>query len=365
MRFLKDYFYILTFLSLTNEIAAAKIQPKIMTHPIANTVLAQFSDAYGYKSKKYIAPLIIKALDQNALASFCSKKINAPDVYVASRKLLPEDLIMCNKEGINDFIELRMGFGGLLVLASPSLNLKNISLPDLYKIVAKFDYKNGLVIPNTTQRWGDISQNGDLLTSAPILIFVPHKSSDLRDIFEDRILGEGCQTLPHITKINLANPKLYKELCLDTRADNVLTEINLSDKESIPSVLLARKKGRITFAPLSAFLQPDLVKNLVAINGFIPTIDTIKNAKYPLSAPIYLYVKISSLKATPALQSFLKYIYSIQNKDHSVLDATGYVPLSPEEMTEQFHLVSQGKANYRLEELPSDNTPPLPTQLQN
>ncbi|AIK96009.1 PstS family phosphate ABC transporter substrate-binding protein [Candidatus Odyssella acanthamoebae] len=365
MRFLKDYFYIITLLSITNETAAAKIQPKIATHPIANTILTQFSDAYGRKSKKYIAPLIIKSVGPHALTSFCSKKINALDVYVTSKKLTPEDLVSCSNEGINDFIELRMGFGAIIALASPELNLKNISQQDLYKIVAKFDYKNDITIPNATQIWHDVSKNGDLLTSAPILVFVPRKASSLRDIFEDRILASGCQTRPGITKIRSEKPKLYKELCLDNRSDNVLTEVNLSDKDSTPLALLARKKGIITFAPPSALLQTELAKNLVAINGFKPTIDMIKSEKYPLSAPIYLYVKVSSLKASPGLRSFLKYIYSMQNKDHSALDSSGYMPPSPEEMAEQFHLIMQGKANYRLDEpKPAENTTLSPTALE-
>ncbi|MBW8309012.1 MAG: substrate-binding domain-containing protein [Candidatus Paracaedibacteraceae bacterium] len=347
MRFLKDYFYIIALLSLASNLAAAKLQPKIVTHPLANTILTQFSDSYGRKSKKYIAPLIIKSVDQQALIDFCSKKNNAPDVYGTSRRLSLTDLSPCHDEGIQDFIELKMGSGALITLASPQLNLKNISHHDLYKIVTRFDYKEGNPTPNSTKVWGDVS-NKIPFAADPIRTFVPNKASTLRDIFDDRILLAGCQTLPEITKIKSEKPKVYQELCLASRSDSVVTEANLSDKVSAPSVLIATEKGMITFAPSSALNQPEVVKNLVAINGFKPTLESIKDEAYPLAAPIYLYVKISSLKTSPGLRSFLKYIYSRQNKDHSELDSSGYIPLAPEEMSEQFHLVLKGKPNYQL-----------------
>lgn len=349
MRLLRSLISAVFLLPGCHSYSYGKLQARIVTHPIATTILTRFSEAYGRKSKKYIAPLVVEAVGSHSITNFCSHRTNAADILVAHRRLTPQDLAKCGTEGISDFLELRMGFGAVIALASSGLNIKNISHDELYSAVTKYKYKQGNILQNTTLVWNEVSSNNNTLPSEPIEVFAPAPNTDLRDVFEDRVLVHGCQTNKQISAIRDKKPKLYRDLCLSVRGDAQLKEVNFAAVETSPSQLLKDHHGVIVFAPASALSQADLLNNLISVDGFKPTPENITSDDYPLSAPIYLYVKISTLQSSKGLQNFLKYIYSSQNTDITRLSAAGFIPLSPQEMSQQFQLVAQGSANFHLE----------------
>lgn len=65
----------------------------------------------------------------------------------------------------------------------------------------------------------------------------------------------------------------------------------------------------------------------------LPTPETIESGEYtPLSRPLFLYVRKSSLKENPAVGAFLNYYLSDEGQE--IVAETGYVKLSPAQLEE-------------------------------
>lgn len=349
MLFFRGLLGAVVILFLIFDNAVAKIQARVVTYPIATSILTRLSENFGRESAGYVAPFILESIGHRELEYFCSRRANAADVYVTHRKLTPDDLAQCSKEGITDFIELKMGYAALVVLVTPDLKIGNISYQELYNAATRSKYQSGVVSQNTSAVWHDVEAGGYQLTSDPIIVFIPAQNTGLRGIFDDRILVQGCQANPEILSIKSSRPKLYRDFCQAIRNDNVVTEVDFSEKGFTLPELLANRKGAMILAPASVLDNPELARNVISVDGFRPTRSNVTDEAYPLSAPVFLYVKVSSLQDGGNLRSFLQYLYVAQQRNHAVFDSEGFIPLSPQEITMQIQLLSQSRANYRLE----------------
>jgi phosphate binding protein len=83
-----------------------------------------------------------------------------------------------------------------------------------------------------------------------------------------------------------------------------------------------------------------------------PTPETIESGAYtPLSRPLYLYVKTSSLKDKPAVAAFLNYYLSPEGQD--LVEETGYIRLSPAQLEQTKQTLAEAGAATNL---PADLT---------
>lgn len=349
MSVLKTCFACIILTLFVSDGFAVRLQSKVVTYPIAESILSRFSDSYGGKTKKYVSPLIVSGVGDQLLSSFCEIEPSDADVYVTNRKLNPQDFALCAKEGVNDFIELKLGFGAIVVLASPDLGIKNIGMNELYAATSKFHYKDGQVLLNSSKTWNEIASNGYQLTSTPMDIYVPAVTDLLRDVFNDRIMVQGCQGHPEISRIKEKDPTQYKELCLGIRSDNQVKAVNFYQNGNSPKALLNSHNGILVFASPYVLKDPELRPYIVAVDGFKPSIATIRSDDYPLAAPIFIYIKVADLKTNKGLKNFLKYIYSDKNTDNDVLGAAGFVPLSPGERAEEFYKITREVPNFYAE----------------
>ncbi len=328
---------------------AAKMQAKVVSYPIANTILSQFADAYGTRSKKNLAPLIVKGIGARSISNFCRVDENQPDVLVVHRRLTASDLHSCSLNHLNDLIELELGHGGIVVLASPDLKLSNISAQELYSAISKLTYRDGRVTMNGVYTWSELSSSGYDLPAVPVKVLVPGANADLRDVFEDRILVNGCQADPKILALRAEQPKLFRDLCLGVRSDRAVDDLRQSSKAELLK-MIADQRGVIAFAAPDILLEPGVSQYVVAVDGHKPTYESIRDDSYPLSSPIYMYVKLASLKSIKSLRTFLLYIFSAQNKSVHLSESAGFLSLDDAHRAQQFEVVKAGWPNLRLDQ---------------
>jgi phosphate transport system substrate-binding protein len=329
----------------------AKLQAKIVSYPIANSILSKFADAYGSKSNKNMAPLVVEGIGVRSITNFCSVGQGKPDVLVANRRLTASDFQECSAKNINDLVELELGHGAVVVLASPDLNLSNLSAQDLYLAITKLIYQDGRVRPNSVYTWSELSGNGYDLPAVPIKALIPGANADLRDVFEDRILVNGCQANPRVAVLRTEQPKLFRDLCLGIRSDRAVEDLDSKRQNSAVGLLdvVSSSKGGVVFASPDVLLVPGIDKYVVAVDGHKPTYESIRDDSYPLSTPIYIYVKLASLQTVKSLKSFLRYIFSAQNEAAHLSESAGFLSLDDSARARQFEIVNAGWANFQLE----------------
>ncbi len=342
---------VLFWLALCVLPCQAKLQAKIVSYPIANSILSKFADAYGVKSKKHMAPLVSEGIGIRSIANFCNVDQGKPDVLVVNRRLTASDFQECSANNINDLVELELGYGAVVVLASPDLNLSNLSAQDLYLAITKLIYQDGRVRPNSVYTWSELSGNGYELPSIPIKAIVPGANADLRDVFEDRILVNGCQANSQVAALRTEQPKLFRDLCLGVRSDRAVEDLDSKRQNSTVDLLdvVSSSKGIVVFASPDVLLVPGVDKYVVAVDGHKPTYESIRDDSYPLSTPIYMYVKLASLQTVKSLKSFLRYVFSAQNEAVHLSESAGFLSLDDSARARQFEIVNAGWANFQLE----------------
>ena len=201
------------------------------------------------------------------------------DIQNASRPIAEDEAQLCADNGI-DWYEVEIAYDGLTIVVPESNTFLTCISTDLLN-----------------QIWmGEITNYNEIDPSFPdleIQLFGPDSESGTYDYFNEEILGED-ETGETI------EPAASYEPSSD---DNVLVE-GVSGTE-----------GGLGYFGYAYYEQAQDRLNAVAVTatgdlancvGASP--DTIRSQEYaPLSRPLFIYVKASSLAESPALQEFLRY----------------------------------------------------------
>ena len=126
-------------------------------------------------------------------ASTCSAAASAPsipDVANASRRIKASELEQCNRNGVNQIIEIPVGIDGLaLIEFGAALDRLPLTARDIYAALAA----NPFGRPQTARTWRDVNP---ALPDVPIRVYGPPPTSGTRDSFAELILDQGLRHRP-------------------------------------------------------------------------------------------------------------------------------------------------------------------------
>ncbi|MGI9461025.1 MAG: substrate-binding domain-containing protein [Alphaproteobacteria bacterium] len=278
--------------------------------PYISTTAENWSKMTGKK-----APVVESIGTGAGFKNFCrGMQANSSDVSMASRRIKPSEMAICQKAGVNNIIELIFGYDGIVVVQSK--NAPNMSLLRRDLFLALSSDRRGR---NKTKTWKDVDGK---FSNQPINIYGPGTSSGTRDSFIELVMEPGGKKVfPNMNK------KALKELAVNIRRDGRYIDSGENDNIIINKVKVDNTAlGILGYDYLVA--NKDSVR-AVAIDNVLPTVETINDKTYPLSRPIFLYVKGDTLKKNEDLKKFLKFFMSEKNiGKRSKMARIGLVPLS-------------------------------------
>jgi len=204
------------------------------------------------------------------------KKFSAgeTDISDASRPIKPAEVEACRKNGI-DFIELQVGWDGLSVVINPENTwARQLTVAQLHKIWQ----------PNSkVRRWSDVDPSWP---DQPVKLFGPGSDSGTFDFFCEAINGKE---------------KAHRTDYTPSEDDNVVVSGVAGNKYAMGYFGLAyyeENKDKLQLAAIAAKEGGPFVQ---------PSEKTVVNKTYkPLSRPLFVYVKKSSLKR-PEIQQFVSF----------------------------------------------------------
>ena len=208
------------------------------------------------------------------------------DISDASRPIKPEEAEEAKKNGI-EYLELKVGLDGLTVVTNKENTwAKDVSVEDLKKI-----WTDG----STVKTWKDVNP---AWPAEPIKLYGPDQDSGTYDYFIEEIIGkEG---------------KIRKDYS-PSSDDNQLVQGVEGDK------------GSLGFFGYAYYLEQKDKMNALAINGIVPSDETVKNGTYtPLSRPLYIYVNKKAFAEKPQVKAFVQFY--IKNASE-LLKSVGYISL--------------------------------------
>lgn len=217
---------------------------------------------------------------------------NTPDIANSSSKMKEEEWAKCEAT-VGTVAEVRIGYDGI-VFAS---NIGQLGMPDLTPL----QLWSALHADSTAKLWSDVDAS---LPANEIVVFIPGTKHGTREVFDVKVMEEGC-------KASLAVEKLdddQKKSCVKVRTDGVAVDIDGDYTETL-SRLAANPVGLGVFG--LSFYQNNTDKLEVAtLNSVFPTVETIASGDYPVSRPLFFYVKNAHLSVVPGLKEYIEFFVS-------------------------------------------------------
>ncbi len=307
-------------------------------YPFATVVAEKFG-----KKTRYNTPKIESTGSGGGMKLFCAGNgLNTPDITNASRAIKKSEYKKCQANGVTDITEIQIGFDGIAFANSKKSPQFKLTRKDLFLALAKKvpDPKGGeKLIDNPYTSWNQVNAS---LPNYKIEVLGPPPTSGTRDAFAELAMEGGCKKISWIKAMKKTDKPRYKEICHTVREDGAYIEAGENDNlivqklESNPKVL-----GIFGFSFLEQ--NDDKVQGSI-IEGKSPEFETIADGSYPISRPLFFYVKNSHMKAIPGMPQFLKEFTSeAAFGDEGYLVDKGLIPLDRKQRDEMRMRVKTGK----------------------
>jgi phosphate transport system substrate-binding protein len=261
----------------------------------------------------------------HGFAQFCrSNSLSSPDIQDASRRITAGEFSLCLKNGINELMEIPIGFDGIVVAHRKGLPSPNFTLSQLWLGVAKEVPQGGGFVANPYTSWRQISPE---LPDWPIRVIGPPPTSGTRDSFTELAMMAGCRAAPEVQ--SLTDSAERTRICSTVREDGRWVDAG-EDDQAIVRQIVDGSQGTLGIFGFS-FLEAarDRIEGSL-VGGVDDTAETIASGRYPLSRPLFLYVKRPNIDRIPALRDFLaEYVSDRAMGQEGYLAQIGLVPLPP------------------------------------
>ena len=305
--------------------AGARQQIRIVgsstVYPFSVAVAERFRQA----NPNFQAPVVESTGTGGGMNLFCAGVgPTHPDVSNASRRIKASELELCNRNGVNQVVELSVGIDGLALIESAGRPTNfRLSARDVYAALAATPFGR----PQTARNWSDVNPS---LPNVPIRVYGPPPTSGTRDSFVELVLDPGCNSDPAMEALKESDSDRHKQVCSRIREDGAFIEAGENDNLLVQRV--AENQGAVGVLGYS-FLEEngDRVRG-IPIGGITPTAETIQNFTYPGARRLYIYVKGEHLNVIPGLREFLATWQQGWNPG-GFLSQAGLIPLPDAERT--------------------------------
>jgi phosphate transport system substrate-binding protein len=298
-------------------------------YPFATVVAEQFGKTTAFKT-----PKIESTGSGGGLKLFCAGVgVEHPDITNASRRIKKSEVDKCAANGIKDVIEIKIGYDGIVMANSKKATAFKLTRKDIFlALAAKVpDPKGGTnLVENPYRTWKDVNPS---LPAVKIEVLGPPPTSGTRDAFLELAMEKGGQTFDWIKKMRKKDKKAYKMITHTIREDGAYIEAGENDNlivqklQANPSAL-----GIFGFSFLDQ--NTDKIQGSY-IEGTAPTFDNIADGKYPVSRPLFFYVKKAHVNVIPGMKEYLDEFTSEKAwGPDGYLPEKGMIPMPPAERKE-------------------------------
>ncbi len=308
----------------TTAVLAQRDQVRIVgsstVYPFSTKVAEQFGRTSSFKT-----PVVESTGSGGGIKLFCAGVgVTHPDIANASRAIKSSEVEMCRKNGVSDITEVKIGYDGIVVANSKKHKPYEFSLRQLFLALAKeIPGDDGKLTPNPYTKWNEIDPG---LPAEKIEVLGPPPTSGTRDAFVELAMEAGCKTWGWVKDLKGSDKNRYKSICHSIREDGVYVEAGENDN-LIVQKLDANPTALGIFG--FSFLDQNLDKlHGATIEGVEPTFDNIAEQTYPVSRPLFFYVKDAHANVIPGIKEYVAEFTSDRAwGDEGYLSEIGLIPL--------------------------------------
>ena len=315
-------------LAIAASPAFARDQIRIVGSSTVYPFTTAVAEAFG-KSSGMKTPVVESTGTGGGFKLFCEGAgEDTPDFTNASRPIKKSEFEACQKNGVTDIVEVKVGFDGLTVATAAGAPDVALTKQQLFMALAKqVPDKEGKLVDNPYKMWNEIDPS---LPATKIELLGPPPTSGTRDSFAELVLEKGADTFESLAALKKSDAKAFETVWKSIRTDGAYVEAGENDN-LIVQKLEANPDAFGIFG--FSFLEENEGKiKAVKVEGQVPTFETIASGDYKVARPLFVYVKKQHVGQVPGMAEFLaEYTSAKAMGDEGYLADKGLIPLPAEE----------------------------------
>ena len=238
---------------------------------------------------------------------------NTIDIANSSSRIKQSDIDLCTQNGVSEIMEVRIGYD-VIVFPSAASGVEFALTPaDIWGALAAQTVKDGALAANAAKTWADVNAN---LPAQDIMAFVPGTKHGTREVFDVKVLEEGCKAAGAYDLFLAASAEADDDAkkkdavagCTTLRTDGVSVDIDGDYTETLARI--DANKTAIGVFGLSFYENNTDKLKVATVDGVVPSVETISGGEYPVSRPLYFYVKKAHIGVIPGLQEYIDFFVS-------------------------------------------------------
>ena len=273
--------------------------------PYAAIVAEAFGENFDFPT-----PVVESGGSSAGLQRFCEGVgENTIDIANASRAMREGEVESCAEAGVTDIIEVRIGYDGIVFASQQGGPEFTAFEPEQwYRAMAAQVPQDGEMVANPNTGWSQIDES---LPDVEILAFIPGTKHGTREVFEEKVLLQGCEdsgAMEQIMEILGGDEDAAEDACMDVRDDGAAVDIDGDYTETLARIE-SNPDGIGVFGLAFYENNTDTLK-VATMGGVEPSQETIASGEYPVSRPLYFYVKGAHIGVIPGLKEFAQFFVS-------------------------------------------------------
>ena len=249
----------------------------------------------------YNTPVIESTGTGGGMKLFCDGVgVGKPDITNASRAIKDKELKLCHDNGVKNIDQVIVGLDGIAFASSNSGDSFNFTKEQLWLAIAAEG-----PLP---KKWSDIDPD---LPNYEIAILMPPPTSGTRDAWNSLVMKKGC-------------PEGVKE-CKTIREDGAVVEAGEND-----ALIVHKLNAEPDRFGIFGYSYYDGNKDTIqahTIENVEISLESIQDGSYPISRPLYFYVKVDHYGVIPGLDAYIAEFTS-EEAVEGYLSDKGLVPLA-------------------------------------
>ena len=275
-------------------------------YPFSTVVAERFGET-GFKT-----PVVESTGTGGGMKIFCKGiGTHTPDITNASRKIKDKEIKLCKSNGVAAIDQVIVGLDGIAFVQNGDQKQINFTRKQIWQAMAA---KGSL-----PKKWSDIDPS---LPNIEIAIMVPPPTSGTRDAWNSLVMKKGCPK--EVKEVN-------KKHCNLMREDGAIIEVGENDTLIVQK--LQSEDEKFGIFGYSYYLNNKDKTIAHKIEGKEISLEGIQDGSYPISRPLFFYVKKAHVGVIPGVDKFVESFTSKRAiGPRGYLTELGLIPLAnPEE----------------------------------
>ncbi len=269
--------------------------------PYASIVAELFGENFDFPT-----PVVESGGSSAGLKRFCEGVgENTIDIANASRAIREKEVKACAEAGVTDIIEVQIGYDGIVFASQIDGPAFTAFEPaDIFNALSDQVLVDGQIVDNPYSQWAEF--NADL-PAVDIIAFPPGTKHGTREVFEEKVILAGCEATGAMQAMidGGMSEDDAEDSCMNLRADGRSVDIDGDYTETLARID-ANPNGIGIFG--LAFYENNLDKLKVGtMSGVAPSTETIASGEYPVSRPLFFYIKGAHIGVIPGLKEYASF----------------------------------------------------------